>query len=170
LVEIAKRLRADIAIFDAVGREKTSAKTSLLSDIDAPTVQEMDQARSNVSPVTPDASEGQIRAVQKLQLQLEQSSELFLVVQRSVNPLILQFGQDTSKTVQKYNQLKADKDSVQATFLLMYIIIALVILLAAVLIGFTTANRIVTPIGRLIGAAERVSEGDLAARVMLADD
>ena len=170
LDEIAKRLRADIAIFDAVGRVKATAKTGLLSEINRPTLQEIDQARGGGTAVTPDATEGQIRAVQKLQLQLEPGNDLFLIVQRSVNPRILQFQQDTGRTVEQYSKLKADKDSVQITFYLMYIIIALVILLAAVLIGFTTANRIVTPIGRLIGAAERVSEGDLAARVMLADD
>jgi len=42
-----------------------------------------------------------------------------------------------------------------------------VILLAAIWLGLWAANRIVRPISRLIGAAERVSEGDLKAQVFV---
>ena len=96
--------------------------------------------------------------------------ELFLVIARDVNPMILEFLRNTRQVVENYNILERDRDDIQLTFVLMYGIVAFVIISGAILIGLGTANRIVTPIGRLIGAAERVSDGDLAARVTLADD
>jgi two-component system nitrogen regulation sensor histidine kinase NtrY len=53
----------------------------------------------------------------------------------------------------------------QVYFGLGYLTVALFVLLAAVWLGVWAANRIVQPISRLIGAADRISEGDLAVRV-----
>jgi two-component system nitrogen regulation sensor histidine kinase NtrY len=47
----------------------------------------------------------------------------------------------------------------------LYVVVAMLILLAAVWLGLWAASRIVRPIGRLAGAAERVSQGDLRVRV-----
>ncbi len=55
--------------------------------------------------------------------------------------------------------------SVQVTFALIYVTLALVVLLAAIWLGLWAANRIVSPIGSLVSAAERVSDGDLSTRV-----
>jgi two-component system nitrogen regulation sensor histidine kinase NtrY len=93
-----------------------------------------------------------------------------LLVARDVNPRILEYLRNQREVEETYNQLERDRDDIQLTFVLMYGIIAFVILFGAIWIGLGTANRIVTPIGRLIGASERVSEGDLAVRVTLADD
>src|SRR6266481_3812622 len=51
-----------------------------------------------------------------------------------------------------------------------YVVDSMLILLAAVWLALWVANRIVTPIGRLAGAAERVSEGDLRVRVAVGQD
>ena len=172
LNEIAKRLRAEIAIFDSAKNEFARANPDLLNRIDAPRSIEMDDARNPARGFTPsvDTSQGQIRGVAKLDIQFEFGKEYFLVVQRDVNPQIIEYQQSTEKVIADYNSLVASRDVIQANFSLMYGLIAFVILFAAIWIGLGTANRIVTPIGRLIGAAERISEGDLAARVMLAAD
>ncbi len=54
---------------------------------------------------------------------------------------------------------------VQMTYALMYTVIALIVLLAAVWIGLNFANRLVAPIRRLIGAANLVSTGNLYVQV-----
>jgi len=46
-----------------------------------------------------------------------------------------------------------------------YILLAIIILSGAIWLGLWAATRIVKPIGRLIGMAEKVSGGDLGARV-----
>ena len=51
------------------------------------------------------------------------------------------------------------------TFALIFALVALLVLTAAVLIGLVLANQIVRPIGWLIEAADLVRGGDLSARV-----
>ena len=60
----------------------------------------------------------------------------------------------------------------QIVFALLYGMVSLVVLLAAVWSGLWAANRLVRPISGLIDAAGRVSEGDLDAQVRVdrADD
>ena len=53
----------------------------------------------------------------------------------------------------------------QLVFAALYAVVSLVVLLAAIWSGLWAANRLVRPISGLIGAAERVSEGDLTAQV-----
>jgi two-component system nitrogen regulation sensor histidine kinase NtrY len=103
-------------------------------------------------------------------VKLDAFGSMFLVLAREVNEELVKYQQSTTEAARNYQRLQRDRDAVQANFGLMYGIIALLIIFSAIWIGFGVANRIVLPIGRLIGAAERVSEGDLAARVMLADD
>ncbi len=168
---IADRLRADLGIFDGQGKELARSKPDLLARIDAPTDQELVEARSGgTSQPRVDSERGQIRGVAKLELQFEFGTELFVVVVRDVNPEIIEYQQNTEAAQNRYNQLQAGRDDVVITLTLMYGLIAFVILFAAIWIGLGTANRIVMPIGRLIGAAERISDGDLAARVMLTPD
>jgi len=132
--------------------------------VDRPSTDEVAEAiSSGVSiTITPEGS----RAVARL----DPVGSLFLVVMKEVNKQLVQYQQATSEAARNYQQLQRDRDAVQANFGLMYGIVALLIIFGAIWIGFGVANRLVMPIGRLIGAAERVSEGDLAARVTLADD
>ncbi len=61
--------------------------------------------------------------------------------------------------------LDQNRLEVQLIFAALYAVVSLVILLAAIWSGLWAANRLVRPISDLIGAAERVSEGDLTAQV-----
>ncbi|MEM8627365.1 MAG: ATP-binding protein, partial [Pseudomonadota bacterium] len=65
----------------------------------------------------------------------------------------------------EYVQLERRRAGVQVAFGLMYLMIAMTLLLAAVWTGLSFANRLIVPIRQLIGAAERVSAGDLNAQV-----
>ena len=58
----------------------------------------------------------------------------------------------------------------ESVFLAGYILLAIIILSGAVWLGLWAATRIVQPIGRLIGMANRVSRGDLASRVEVYKD
>ncbi|MBL9098709.1 MAG: PAS domain-containing sensor histidine kinase [Alphaproteobacteria bacterium] len=165
---IADRLKADIKVFKASGEEVAVAGFGLR--VDSPTREDIERTTRETSFVRTSEDKSQLRAITKLDIHEEQGVDLFLVVARDVNPKILEYVQETQIVAAKYAQLQKDRDDVQATFVLMYGLIAFVILFVAIWIGLGTANRIVNPIGRLIGAAERISEGDLAARVMLAAD
>ena len=74
------------------------------------------------------------------------------------------------RAVSEYNRLNDNRSEVQLVFAALYAVVSLVILLAAIWSGLWAANRLVRPISGLIGAAERVSEGDLTAQVQVDRD
>src|SRR3546814_6802865 len=74
--------------------------------------------------------------------------------------------ESTSWAVQRYEELEGNRFSLQITFALIFLVVALLLLLVAVWVGLAFANQMTGPIGSLIAAAERVGTGDLRARVI----
>lgn len=79
---------------------------------------------------------------------------------------------DTQKSFLAASALKADWEDAargrrraESVFLAGYIVLALIIVSGAIWLALWAAGRLVRPIGRLIGMAERVSSGELGARV-----
>jgi two-component system, NtrC family, nitrogen regulation sensor histidine kinase NtrY len=102
-----------------------------------------------------------VRAV----VRLDSTPPLMLMIGRPVDPKILGYMQRTEAAVAEYNRLNHDRSWLQIAFAWIFAIIALLVLLAAALIGLVIANQIARPIGSLINAAERVRGGDLTTRV-----
>ncbi|MEL6298402.1 MAG: PAS domain-containing sensor histidine kinase [Pseudomonadota bacterium] len=85
----------------------------------------------------------------------------YLFVARGVSPAVIAHLQRTRAGMSEYNELRKRRNSLQIAHGLLYFMIALTGLLAAVWAGLWFAGRFVAPIGRLIEAAEHVSEGNL---------
>lgn len=66
------------------------------------------------------------------------------------------------KSLDKYT---GDSDALNRVFLLSYIEVALLILFAAIWLGLLVADRIVTPLGAMVNAAEKIRSGDLMTRL-----
>ena len=98
-------------------------------------------------------------------VQMDVQPPLMLLISRPVDAAILEHMQRTKDSVQEYDRLDESRAELQVTFLLIFAVVALLVLSAAVLIGLLIANQIARPIGRLIEAAEQVRSGDLTARV-----
>jgi two-component system, NtrC family, nitrogen regulation sensor histidine kinase NtrY len=102
-----------------------------------------------------------VRAV----VRLDSTPPLVLMIGRPIDPLILGYMQRTDQAVSEYQRLDENRSWLQVAFAWIFAIVALLVLLAAGLIGLVMANQIVRPIGALINAAERVRSGDLGVRV-----
>lgn len=98
-------------------------------------------------------------------VRLDSTPPLMLMIGRPVDPSILEHMTRTEQAVAEYQRLDENRSWLQIAFAWIFAIVALLVLLAAVLIGLVLANQIARPIGRLILAAERVRSGDLAVRV-----
>ena len=96
---------------------------------------------------------------------LETTPTLMLVIGRLVDPAILDHIVKTEKAVALYERLDQNRTGLQVTFAVVFALVALAVLAAAVLIGLVLANQIARPVGSLITAAERVRAGDLSVRV-----
>jgi two-component system nitrogen regulation sensor histidine kinase NtrY len=85
----------------------------------------------------------------------------FLYVARGVDPEVVKHLQRTEAGVQRYESLRQVRGGLKFAHGLMYFMISLTALLAAIWIGLWFAGQFVAPIRRLIGAAQQVTRGNL---------
>jgi two-component system nitrogen regulation sensor histidine kinase NtrY len=119
------------------------------------------QALSGDVAVIDGADGTRVRAVARLNA----TPPLLLMIGRPVDPQILGYMARTEQAVAEYQRLDQSRSWLQIAFAWIFAVIALLVLLAAALIGLVMANQIARPIGTLINAAERVRGGDLGVRV-----
>ena len=96
---------------------------------------------------------------------LKNFNDTYLYVMRPVNARVIQHVNTTRANVAEYQRLEQRRTGVQVAFGLMYVAIALTLLLAAIWIGMWFAGRLVAPIRQLMGAAQQISQGNLAVNV-----
>jgi two-component system nitrogen regulation sensor histidine kinase NtrY len=143
-----------------------SAGLTTGSVVDVPPSWAMEAARAGEVAVLPgESGEGRVRAL--VQLNIEPG--LLLMISRPVDPGVLEHMRTTELAFQEYDRLDRNRGDLQITFVLIFAIATLLVLLGAVLLGLLIANRIARPISRLITAAERVRAGDLSTRVQEGD-
>ncbi len=107
-------------------------------------------------------SEGNVfRAI----LKIPGFDDLFLVVARGVDPKALEFPQQAEAAAAYYEVLTERKLGVQVAFASMYVLISLILLLSAVWLGLSFANRLVAPVRRLIHATDQVALGNYHVQV-----
>ena len=91
--------------------------------------------------------------------------DMYLYVTRSMDPRVVDYMRLAQEGALEFRDLEASRTGVQIAFALVYVGLALVLLVAAIWLGFGFANRLVTPIRRLITAADQVAHGNLDAKV-----
>jgi two-component system nitrogen regulation sensor histidine kinase NtrY len=91
--------------------------------------------------------------------------DVFLYALRAIDPKVLRYLQMTTDGVNEYSALEATRFGIQLAFGILYLGVSLVVLLSAIWLGLGFANRLVTPIRRLIDAAKQVSQGNLSVHV-----
>lgn len=98
-------------------------------------------------------------------VRLDRLVDAYLYVGRFVDAQVLIHADNTRTAVNEYQRLESERSSVQIAFALIFIVVALLLLLAAVFVALTFASRLVGPVSNLVQAAERIRGGDLSARV-----
>ena len=159
--QAALRSLNEAEIFDSSGRILARAGFSLSLEFGLIPQWAMQQAqRGDVAIVTGD-NDDRVRAL----VRLDQFPGAYLYIGRFVEPQVLAHMEQTQRAVAQYEQLEGQRSGFQVTFALVFLIVALLFLFAAIYFGINFATQMVEPIGILIAAAERVRGGDLAARV-----
>jgi two-component system nitrogen regulation sensor histidine kinase NtrY len=137
-----------------------------LPDLEPPSPAEIAQAARGPVLIDANSKIGVLRAL----VRLDALNDAYLLVVRRVDPEVFAYYQRTVNAVSEYKRLDRDRAKYQLIFAALYAVVSLLILLAAIWLGLWAANRLIKPISRLIGAAERVSEGDLKAQVEIDRD
>ena len=136
--------------------------------------------RFNFTPITPDqltdAREGMViirdwpnnefRAL----VELQGFFDRYLYVAREVDGSILSLLDETRETVNFYQQLERDRGQLLFQFGALYLGFALILVLAAIWLGLSFAEKLSRPVGRLAEAAGQVGSGDLDVQVEVARD
>jgi two-component system nitrogen regulation sensor histidine kinase NtrY len=117
-------------------------------------------ARGEVVVLTGD-TEDRVRAL----VRLDGFIDAYLFVGRFVDARVLSYMDRTRAAIDEYRTLELRRAGIQVTFAVIFGVVALLLLLAAVWVGLTFADSLATPIAHLIRAADRVRAGDLTARV-----
>ncbi|MDP7101937.1 MAG: ATP-binding protein, partial [Rhodospirillales bacterium] len=98
-------------------------------------------------------------------VKLEAFVDAYLLIGRFIDAQVLEHVSQTTGAANQYALLEKSRDNLQIKFLFVFALVAFLLLLAAIWIGWSIASTISTPIGGLIDAADRVRKGDLLVRV-----
>ncbi len=134
---------------------------SYLFNFVPPSDVQLQSARDREVVLISDPALNEIRAL----ILVPGSRDLFLYVSRPVQGAVLRLLDETSQTVEFYDNLATHRWSLLTEWALWYLGVALVVILAAVMLGLWVAERLARPVGRLATAAEKVGAGDLDVRV-----
>jgi two-component system nitrogen regulation sensor histidine kinase NtrY len=159
--QAALRSLTEAVILDSTGLVLARTGLSFTMELDQVPQSALAQAaRGEVVTFTSD-SDDRVRAL----VRLDGFGDAYLFVGRFVDATVLGFMEQTQQTVSEYRRLESERSGIQITSALLFGLVALLLLFAAVWIGLNFANHLVAPISRLIAAADRVRTGDLVARV-----
>lgn len=122
----------------------------------------LDDARNGEVVFLRTGQEDRVLALVKLDNFLE---ETFLLVGRYVDPRVLVRTERTRDAVAQFENLERERSDIQLTFALSFMLVALLLLLAAVWLGLNFASQLTQPISMLIAATEKIRSGELSARV-----
>ena len=93
----------------------------------------------------------------------------YLYVTREVDGVLLGLLDQTQQTARLYQQLEQDRDLYLFNFGLLYLAFAVLLIVSSALLSLWFAERLSRPIGRLVGAAQRVGDGELETQVVEED-
>ena len=152
-------------VIDGEGELRARGERSYRFNFTPPEAADLLAARDDVR-VIKDWQNNEFRAL----VQLRNLPDRFLYVARAVDGEILSLLDETRETVVLYQQLEADRGQLLFQFAALYLGFALILILAAIWLGLSFAERLARPVGRLAQAAEQVGAGDLDVQVSVARD
>lgn len=152
---------SEAVVFDGTGRVLARSGFSFALEFEPIPEWAMQRARAgNIAVVTSD-NDDRVRAL----VRLDGFGDSYLYVGRFVDPQVLAHMEHTQRAVAQYERLEGERSGFQITFALIFLVVALLFLVAAVWVGIMIASQIARPVSELVTAAERVRAGDLTSRV-----
>mgnify|MGYP003323455466 CR=1 FL=1 len=156
------RSLSEIIIFERSGRLLAKAGDSFLIEFEGAPPNWAFSAAGNgeVAIWTTDQGD-RVRAL----IELDRERNVFLYVGRMVDKEVLGHMDRHQNIYNFYKTLEENKSILQITFAVVYILVSLILLLAAVWAGMVFASRLTEPISAIIDASEKVRGGDLSVRL-----
>ncbi|MDH5410400.1 MAG: PAS domain-containing sensor histidine kinase [Alphaproteobacteria bacterium] len=162
-VNLQAQLRglSESIVFDGTGRVMARSGFTLALENEPIDKTYLEAARSGEVPIFQNETGDRVRAL----VRLDNFLDAYLFVGRIVDPTVLSYTQQTGEAVDEFQTLKDSSQEIIIFVTLMFLLVALLMMTAAVWLGLNVATDLSRPVGELIGAVEKVREGDLSARV-----
>src|SRR5713226_9247819 len=157
----ALRGLTEAVVFDRAGHMLARSSLSFTLGFEPVPDDAMHLADAGDVAIMTNDSDDRVRAL----VRLNQFGDVYLFVGRFIEPRVLNHMEETQRAAAQYEQLEGQRSGFQITFALIFMMVAMLFLVAAVAIGIHFATQLAVPVSRLITAAEQVRGGDLAARV-----
>ena len=155
------RSLSEALVIDSGGRVLARSQFSQSLEFGLVPTNMLKEAAAGAVTVITTANDDRVRAV----IKLSRFVDAFLLVGRFVDPQVLEHIERTRGAVAKYQNLEKKQGGIQITFVMIFGLVAMMLLMVAAWIGMTLAGRMSRPISSLISASERVRAGDLSVRV-----
>lgn len=159
--QAAVRSLTEAVVFDRFGNVLARTGLSFGLDVELLSPDALDRSAAGEVVMLTSSADDRVRAL----VQLYGFGEAYLFVGRFIDAEVLGYMQQTQSVYSEYQELQSERGRIQLTSAVLFGLVALLLLLAAVWTGMAVADRLVAPIGRLITAADRVRTGDLMTRV-----
>lgn len=163
--QVVNRDLSEAVIFEENGRVLARSGLTIVLEFEPIPQSAIEEAKMGGVVILPTDAVDRVRAL----VRLDTIFETFLIVGQSVDPQVLRYVAETEGAVRQFEMLEAERSEIQISFALAFLMVALLLLLAAVWIGLNFATRLSAPVSILIAATERVRAGELTARVPVQD-
>lgn len=141
--------------------ERILGKSQLTFALELGLITKQDFKRAKAHGWTTRADKDRLRAL----VLLDGDEDIYLFMGRVVDKKILRHVQQNEEAVSLYNEMERERSGFEINFVILFVVLTLLLLCAAMWVGLGIANRMIRPIGNLIDAAQTVSSGDLNVQV-----
>ena len=159
--EAARSNLPEAVVFNRNGAVLVRAGLSFSMQFDLVSQEELERAAQGEVVVVTTNDDERVRAL----VRIDRLVDTYLFVGRFVDSRVLIHANRTLSAVAEYQRLQSERGTIQVTFALIFIVVALLLLLASVWVALIFASRLSGPVSSLVQAAERVREGELSVRV-----
>ena len=162
----AFRSLTEAVVLDGSGNIIVRARFSLTEKIENLPVQALNKASQGRIAVLDSENVDRMRAL----IKLNRFIDAYLLVERYVDPRVINHIDRNRKAVTAYQTMEKERSGIQVSFIIIFLMVSLLLLLAAAWIGLTVSSQLADPISKLISVADEASQGNLNVRVEVSDD
>ena len=98
-------------------------------------------------------------------VKLDNFIDTYLYIVRFMDPKVIDYIKQTGEAVSFYFTVQESKTGIKITFAIIYLLVVSLFLFLSIIISINLASRLTVPIINLIGASEKISAGNLNAKV-----
>jgi len=98
-------------------------------------------------------------------VKLDNFIDTYLYIVKFMDPNVINYLKQTGEAISFYYSVQDRKTGIKITFAIIYVLIVSLLLFFSVILAINFASRLTKPIINLISASEKISAGDLSAKV-----